>query len=100
MITIDIGKDFSRYPYGRYRDDGPYSGQNFREKLLAPALQKHAKVIVILDTASGMGSSFLEEAFGGLVREGFDKNDLTTRLELQSKDATRINQIRGYISGA
>jgi len=31
---IDIGKDFSRYPAGRYETDGPFNGELFRAKFL------------------------------------------------------------------
>jgi hypothetical protein len=65
---IDIGKDFSMTPGPRYRADGPYSGQQFREELLQPAFAEYDLVVVDLDTPVGFGASFLEEAFAGLVR--------------------------------
>ena len=68
MIQIDISKDFSDVPAGRYIKDGPYSGEKFRTEHLLPPLQKGEKVEVLLDGVEGYGSSFLEEAFGGLVR--------------------------------
>ena len=68
MKQIDISKNFSDVPAGRYKTDGPNSGERFRNDLLMPALQTGEKVGVILDGAEGYGSSFLEEAFGGLVR--------------------------------
>lgn len=68
MKQIDISKNFSDVPAGRYKTDGPNSGERFRNDLLVPALQTRERVEVILDGAEGYGSSFLEEAFGGLVR--------------------------------
>ena len=68
MKLIDISKDFSDVPAGRYKNDGPNSGEQFRDELLIPALQTGGQVEVLLDGAEGYGSSFLEEAFGGLVR--------------------------------
>jgi hypothetical protein len=68
MKTISIARDFSKYPGGRYRADGPFSGEEFRERLLKKALDQSETVEVILDDTAGYGSSFLEEAFGGLVR--------------------------------
>lgn len=82
MIMINIAEQFSRTPGGRFYSDGPYSGQQFREKVLRPALEKGGLVEVILDGVRGYGSSFLEEAFGGLIREGMDKSDLSQRLRI------------------
>ncbi len=70
---IKVSKDFSRFPVGRYKKDGPDSGERFREDLLLPAvkdaLDKDGKVRVVLDGVVGLPSSFLEESFGGLVRD-------------------------------
>jgi hypothetical protein len=82
-MTISVAKDFSDVPWGRYPTDGNFCGENFREKLLVPALHSAEKVIVDLDGAEGYGSSFLEEAFGGLVRKGgFTGQDLRLKLEI------------------
>ena len=95
--VINIEHSFSRYPAGRYFDDGPYSGQRFREEFLLPALSGTDKVIIELDGARGYGSSFLEEAFGGLVRKGYSADDLLNRLELKGQDISLIEEIKGYI---
>lgn len=73
MITIRVA-DHAPSPGGRFVSDGPFSGEWFREEMLRPALSaadsQGDRVIVILDGTSGYGSSFLEEAFGGLIRKG------------------------------
>ena len=80
---INIAKDFSRYPAGRYQEDGDFNGEEFRKKYLVPALKNSDKVEVVFDGVAGFGSSFLEEAFGGLVRhEGFSKDQLDSKLVL------------------
>ena len=76
---IKIATDFSRYPAGRYRADGPNSGERFREDILRPALETAESVQVVLDDTSGYGSSFLEESFGGLVRKGYFSKELLRR---------------------
>src|SRR5882762_10647501 len=91
MATIEVGKDFSRTPGGRYISDGPDSGQLFRQRFLVPALRaaipKNEVVTVILDGPRGYLSSFIEEAFGGLVRnEGFSANALKRSLKFQAID--------------
>lgn len=99
MAKINVARDFSRWPAGRYRADGPFSGEVFRDDILVPALDKAELVEVELDGARGYGSSFLEEAFGGLVRLGkFTSDQLLKRLRLVSKDDPSLSQeIRSYI---
>jgi hypothetical protein len=65
---LSIAKDFSAFPAGRERKDGPYSGERFREEILMPRLESSESLEIDLDGTMGYGSSFLEEAFGGLVR--------------------------------
>lgn len=85
-VLIVVARDFSRYPGGRYKQDGDFSGEAFREDVLVDALRaaraSHGHVFVDIDGAAGYPSSFLEEAFGGLVRERHftakELNDLLT----------------------
>lgn len=100
-VTIDVGRDFSRFPAGRLRSDGRYSGERFREEFLVPALRKGGRVTVDLDGAVGYGPSFLEEAFGGLVRkEGFEKDDLLARLKIRTNRSNREKMIIDDIRNA
>jgi len=83
--TINIGKDFSETPLGRFPEDGPFSGQHFRDSLLVPALLGNEQVIVQIDDVEGYGSSFLEEAFGGLVRKKhFSSTELLRKLIIET----------------
>jgi hypothetical protein len=68
---------------------GPDSGEAFRN-LLARELKKSSDVIeVVLDGAEGYGSSFLEEAFGGLIRNKILKpDDIGRRLRVVAKTAS------------
>lgn len=84
---IMIGRDFSTIPTGRTRNDGPFSGESFREDVLIPALTENDHVIVDLAGVEGVGSSFLEEVFGGLVRCGkFSEMDLRSKLQIITTD--------------
>lgn len=89
MTVLSIAEQFSRYPGPRYRNDGPYSGEQFREELLLPAvrsaIQSNGLLTVVLDQVAGYGSSFLEEAFGGLIREGLSIEDLSKHLEIVAR---------------
>lgn len=84
--TLSIARDFSPFPAGRKRVDGPYTGEKFREDLLRPRLVKHEKVILDLDGVEGLPSSFLEEIFGGLVRAGFPLTQLQDLIEIRATD--------------
>lgn len=86
MKTIAVAQDFSRYPGGRHLKDGPFSGEGFRERFLRSPLAHGEAVHVILDGARGYGSSFLEEAFGGLVRAGIPASELRKRLTITCND--------------
>ncbi|MEL7707445.1 STAS-like domain-containing protein [Citromicrobium bathyomarinum] len=97
---IDVGRDFTRFPAGRYSTDGKFSGQKFRDQFLIPALENYSTVRVELDSTMGYGSSFLEEAFGGLVRAGLNADDLLSKLELISRDSSLIDEINEYIATA
>jgi len=89
MITIDIAKDFSTMPGGRYMSEGPYSGEEFRIKFLRPkyleAKSKNQKLRVILDGCFGYPSSFLDESFGQLARE-FNNPNILDDIEIISND--------------
>ncbi|MCY4303438.1 MAG: STAS-like domain-containing protein [Aestuariivita sp.] len=84
---IVIATDFSPYPAGRFIDDGEFNGTTFRIDYLAPALREFDRVEVVFDGVAGFGSSFLEEAFGGLIREeGIDLEDLNEKLILSTTE--------------
>jgi hypothetical protein len=97
---IDIGKDFSRYPAGRYETDGPFSGELFRSRFLVPALDNKKQITIELDGTAGYGSSFLEEAFGGLVRLGYSSKQIKAVILLHSEDPSLIEEIEEYILDA
>jgi len=86
-MTISIRNNFSENPSGRYRTDGPNSGERFRDECLLPALNGNDSVSVDLDSVFGFGSSFLEEAFGGLIRKGLKASELHKKLEIKSSTA-------------
>lgn len=71
-ILINVA-DFSKYPSGRDENDGKYNGEKYRKAVLMPAIKEALEtgktVCVSLRGVMSFGSSFLEEAFGGLVTE-------------------------------
>mgnify|MGYP004717548943 CR=1 FL=1 len=98
---IYIADDFSDIPYGRYDEDGPDNGQRFRENHLLEALKDYDEVHVYLDGAMGYGSSFLDEAFGGLYRtNGIDKNTIKKKLKIVTDLEFLKESIWDYIADA
>src|SRR3546814_3762160 len=89
-IMINVGRDFARLPIGRYRRDSKTSGEAFREDVLVPALNRAADEVVVVDLseALGYGSSFFDEAFGGLVRDrGYRREALRRLLRIPAAGA-------------
>lgn len=102
MIDVRVA-DFTQYPGPRYKELGPNSGEEFRNKCLVPALKKDKQVKVDLDGVFGYGSSFLEEAFGGLVRSKEATRDqiIFIRDHLKSEDdPSYIQEVQDYIDEA
>ncbi|PTW87138.1 hypothetical protein DBL07_23380 [Achromobacter mucicolens] len=98
---IDIAKEFSRFPAGRFLADGPHSAEEFIDNLLSPAFDKYRTVTVNLDGTYGYGASFLDEAFAGLVRRGHSGSTLKGRLNLVSNEDFHLpHQIWSYIDEA
>lgn len=105
MSMINVAIDFSRTPFGRYPSDGDFNAQKFREEVLKPALLKAGSkgetvVIDFSKVALGVGSSFLEEAFGGLVRAGFDKATLLTLVTVKDRMGLYDKQVKHFIEVA
>lgn len=107
MKRYDLAADFSDAPFGRYLDDGRNSGERFREKFLyqwlKDGLERNEQVEIDLDHVPlGIGSSFLEESFGGLVRKGLmSKQDVLKVLRIKSdEDPSYIMEIMEYIQEA
>lgn len=106
-MIVNIAKDFYPRPAGRYTADGEYTGESFRENILKPKLQEirnvHGSHLIIDFTGVTMaGSSFLEEAFGGLVRSGsFTKDFLINTIVIKSPRRPIIeDRIKTYINEA
>jgi hypothetical protein len=63
MTRLAVSTEFTRALGGRYRADGPWSGQQFREDHLSKAakraLDTNEKLVVNFDGVYGMPTSFL-----------------------------------------
>jgi hypothetical protein len=101
MSTVNIAKDFTRFPSGRFKKNGNTSGEAFRERFLESQIQKGEIITIELDGTIGYGSSFLEEAFGGLVRKlRLAPDKIQEKINLISEDPSLIEEIKTYIEDA
>lgn len=101
MLTVNIAKDFTRFPSGRFKKNGDTSGEAFRERFLESQIQQGEIISIELDGTIGYGSSFLEEAFGGLVRKlKLTPDQIQKQIKLISEDPSLIEEIKTYIEDA
>jgi hypothetical protein len=98
--VFSIATQFSRHPGPRFKHQGANSGETLRGQLVNLLERHRGEVLIDLDGTRGMGSSFLDEAFGGLVRkEGMAKDDLLKRLKFVSRvDPSYVDEIYDSIS--
>jgi len=103
-IQLSIAKDFSETPGPRSREEGEFSGDEFREVLLEPkfleARQANEQLLVDLDGTAGYATSFLEAAFGGLARE-YEPSEVLKLIRLACTDEpSLIEEVQKYIREA
>jgi hypothetical protein len=94
-MTLMVASEFSRHLGGRYIVDGPASGEEFRDRYLIPkldqALNLDAPLVINFDGVAGMPTSFLEEAFGGLVRKKMhDSIKIRRLLKIEAPKSQRL----------
>ena len=104
MIRIKICDDFSDAPGGRYISEGDFSGELFRESILIQkykeAIEQKTDLEIDFDGCYGFGTSFLEEAFGGMVRVHHEHGMLKKLRFISTEDETIPRNIRKYIEKA
>lgn len=101
-MKIKISDEFTNAPGGRKREDGSYSGEEFRDTILIErfksALEKKEKLEIDFDGGYGYATSFLEEAFGGLVRSGYDSEKIINTIEIISlEEPSLVERVKKYI---
>lgn len=98
MKTIKVS---DRYPCPgpRYTSLGSSSGESFKD-WIKTELAKKQGLTVDLDDTEGYGSSFLEEAFGGLIRDGVDLDIVRNIKFISVEEPELIDEINEYIEDA
>lgn len=97
---IRVVEQFS-CPGPRYRKLGPHSGEAFKDFLIKEILRSEGGDISIdLDGTEGYGSSFLEESFGGLIRDGIPAETVKKIIIISTEEPELIDEINEYIDDA
>lgn len=101
MIEYNIAKEYSQIPGPRYVREGKFSGEDFRNTVLLPlinkAKQQNDKITIILDGGYGYPTSFLEEAFGGVIRATNDRSILGLLEFVSVEEPALIDEIKLYM---
>ena len=100
LNIISIAKDFSLFPGGRLKVSSKCSGEEFREKVLTPALIAGVPFVVDLDGVKGYPPSFLEEAFGGLMRNGFTLDQVRSLMTVKSEKQAWVDEVNFCMENA
>ncbi len=100
MNTINVANDFSDTLGGRYKKQSKFSGEAFREEILEPKLKntiKKGKIIEInLDGTYGYPTSFLDEAFGKLVKK-FSQDEIELIKFISNDEPSLVEVIYKYM---
>ena len=100
LYELNIAKQYTRFPGPRLRKTGEYSGEDFLDTCLLEFMQQVTaddQVRIVLDGTKGYGSSFLDESFAGLIREGIDPEIVKAIDFVSEEDPSIIDEIRGYV---
>ena len=90
-VVFNISKEFNKYPSGRYKSDGEYTGEHLKNILHSMLISKK-HYIIELDETLRYSSAFIEEAFGGLA-----KNDVNFYFTFKSKNDVLLYIIQQYM---
>ena len=99
-IEIHLADDFSDRLEYTYRKDGAHSAEKFLNDILIPALIDYEEVIIYFDNVKICSRNFIHKAFGGLIREGFEYEDLVNKLKIISSNKIWIDMIWNSIEEA
>ncbi|MDR1200694.1 MAG: STAS-like domain-containing protein [Tannerellaceae bacterium] len=89
-----------KYEGPRYRDLGPFSGQEFREEHLLPwlnSLTDKEKGIIDFEGTAVYSPSFLEESFGGAIRKNAKNGEKLSNVSFNNIDPIWKEKVEKYI---
>jgi STAS-like domain of unknown function (DUF4325) len=95
--TINFVQDFTRFPGGRLIKYGPNSGEEFRERVLKPALAEYDQVTLDMNGVLGFPASFLDEVFGVLAGQ-LGREELKRKLKIILDNKVTLTEIEDVIA--
>ena len=97
VIKYLFAKEYSKYPGGRFKKLGEFSGEDFRDEVLRDIFESDDKSIEIDATGviTSFTPSFLDECFGELAKEyGIEK--FNQKVKLFSSDNPGLSEKMMY----
>lgn len=89
-------RDYTLDPVVINRNSSTFSAEEFREDVLSTkimdCIQNEEKLLIDLDGVNRYTCGFVDEAFGGLIREGFSINILDN-IEFKSNDLPMLTDV-------
>lgn len=100
-IIYKVAKEFTPTPGVRSPKEGNFSGEEFLYRQLYPkmkqAIEDGSILVIDLDGTAGYATSFLEAAFGGLIRGSEDDKVSGLDLEIVKKHLKFISHDDPYL---
>ncbi len=99
-VTLAVS-EYTDMPIGRDEKDGPKNGADYRDNYVIPALDQYSLVKIDFNNTLGAAPSFLEELFGGLVRDGkITPENFHSRIQVVYSYQSVKNNITRYVKEA
>ena len=106
MTILHIATQFSKFPGGRFRRFGNYSGEEFREDVLVPAIDRlgsNEELIIDISDVMNFPPSFLDEAFAAIIRDKtLTLEQFKAKIKFEADEANQpyIGMIDQYLKDA
>jgi len=82
-------EEFTKYPGGRHKKDGPYSGEQFREEVLEPMFASGGGIEIDMTGVLGVPASFIDESFAEIAKK-YGKEKFLATIKVFSNDNANI----------
>jgi hypothetical protein len=101
IIKYKFINEYTEFPGGRFERLGPFSGEDFREKVLREIFDSGNKIeIDATGVVTSFSPSFLDEAFGTLAAEYGYENFLNTVTLFSQDNPNLTDKMLYYVKRA